>query len=184
MSDRTARRSWHRAKHAADRAEGFDHLTQGRLQIAHVRTWPAIKDLCRSYPRLVAERGFHCLDNVALLCPEAHDLYDGAGTFSADMMQMAARLTWTHPGARGSLLQYLRATVEARSGHQTENTNLLMAAEYLRHDHATDVQPIVGAFEARCRTASQALERGDDTKVHREDVAVFSMPRWASQPPA
>ncbi|MEU8911751.1 hypothetical protein [Streptomyces nigrescens] len=173
--------SWHRGKHATDREEGFDHLAEGRLQIAHVRTWPAIKDLSRSFPRLIAERRFHCLDNVVLLCPEAHDLYDGAGIFSAGLMQTAARLTWTHPGARGPLLQYLHATAEARSGHQTENTNLLMAAEYLRHDHNTDVQPVARAFEARCRTAAEAIERGDHTKVHRGDVAVFSMPRWAPQ---
>ncbi len=53
-----------------------------------------------------------------------------------------------------------------------------MAAEYLRHDHDTDVQPIVRAFEARCRTAAEAVERGDRTKVHRGDVAVFSMPSF------
>lgn len=173
--------SWHRNKHRTDRAEGFDRLTEGRLQIAHVRSWPAIKKLSRSFPQLIAERRFHCLDNVLLLCPEAHDLYDGAGLFGTDLVQKAARLTWGRSEARGPLIRYLYATVEAHAGHQTESTNLLMAAEILHSAHNVDARQVVAAFEDRCRVAMEAAERGDQTKTHRGDVAVFSMPKRAPE---
>ncbi|MER6099117.1 hypothetical protein ABT154_25375 [Streptomyces sp. NPDC001728] len=173
--------SWHRNKHSTDHAEGFDRLTQGRLQIAHVRSWPAIKALSRSFPQLIAERRFHCLDNVLLLCPEAHDLYDGAGLFGTDLVEKSARLTWVRPEARGPLMRYLYATVGAHAGHQTENTNLLMAAEVLRSAHNVETRQIVAAFEERCRVAMKAVERGDHTKTHRGDVAVLSMPKWAPE---
>jgi hypothetical protein len=173
--------SWHRSKHKTDHAAGFDRLAEGRLQIAHVRSWPAIKDMSRSFPQLIAERRFHCLDNVLLLCPEAHDLYDGAGLFGTDLVEKAARLTWIRSEAREPLLRYLYATVEAHAGHQTENTNLLLAAEILRSAHNVDTRQVVAAFEERCRFAMEAVERGDHTKTHRGDVAVFSMPRRAPE---
>ncbi|MFF3129662.1 hypothetical protein ACFVRD_47585 [Streptomyces sp. NPDC057908] len=147
-----------------------------------MRSWPTIKDLSCSFPRLIAERRFHCLDNVLLLCPEAHDLYDGANLFGTALMEKAARLTWARSEARGPLIRYLYATMEAHAGHQTENTNLLMAAAILRSAHNVDARQVVAAFEKRCRLASEAVERGDHTKVHRGDVAVFSMPRWAAEP--
>ncbi|MEU9261582.1 MULTISPECIES: hypothetical protein [Streptomyces] len=158
---------------------GFDWLAEGRLQIAHVLSWPAIKDLSRSFPQLIAERRFHCLNNVTLLCPEAHDLYDGAGLFGTDLVAKAARLTWIRPEAREPLLRYLYATVEAHAGHQTENTNLLLAAEILRSAHNVDSRQVVAAFEERCRVAMEAVERGDHTQTHRGDAAVFNMPKWA-----
>lgn len=173
--------SWHRSKHRTDQAEGFDRLTEGRLQIAHVRSWPAIKELSCSFPQLIAERRFHCLDNVLLLCPEAHDLYDGASLFGTDLVQKAARLTWGRSEARGPLIRYLYATVGAHAGHQTESTNLLMAAEILRSAHNVDARQVVAAFEDRCRVAMEAVDRGDHTKTHRGDVAVFSMPKRAPE---
>jgi hypothetical protein len=167
--------SWHRGKHAADAAHGWSAVACQRLQIAHVRDWPTTKELSCEFPPLVGERRFHSLVNMVLLCPEAHDLYDGAAVFSLGLIECAAFRAWALPQAREPLLRYVQATMEARRGHQTEATNLLAAADILRHEHAVDMQTVVEAFEARARNATEAAEQGDATMVHRGDRALFRM---------
>ncbi|MFE4601112.1 hypothetical protein ACFRKE_09660 [Kitasatospora indigofera] len=181
-SDATVLR-WHRDKHELDARCGLSDLGRSRLQIAHIQSWPATQDLSRRFPTLIAERRFHALTNVVLLCPEAHDLYDGTDLVSTSTMLTASALMWERSEARDPLKIFLEATINALGGHQTENTNLLHAAEILARAHNVKVDHLVGAWEQRLRDTQRAIEDGGPAAIHRGDRALFAMPRFKPQHP-
>ncbi|MFD4393795.1 hypothetical protein [Kitasatospora sp. NPDC058478] len=169
---------WHRDKHEVDGHWGLSDLGRSRLQIAHVRSWPATKELSLHLPLLIAQRRFHSLANVALLCAEAHDLYDGTALIGTSTMLAASALMWERPEARDPLELFLRTTINAPGGHQTENTNVLHAAEVLTRVHGAKVDHLVGAWEQRLYEARRAIDHGEAASIHRGDEAVFAMPRF------
>ncbi|MFF2952649.1 hypothetical protein ACFVVU_15055 [Kitasatospora sp. NPDC057965] len=169
---------WHKDKHRLDAHWGLSDLGRSRLQIAHVQSWPVIKEFSRHFPLLIAERRFHALANIVLLCPEAHDLYDGTGLIGTSTMLAASALMWERPEALDPLKIFLQTTINAPGGHQTENTNVLHAADILTRAHSAEVDHFLDPWEQRLRDAQRAIDRDEATSIHPGDRAIFAMPRF------
>ncbi|MFD0567903.1 hypothetical protein ACFQ2M_42435 [Kitasatospora saccharophila] len=102
---------WHIEKHRVDREFGRESLAAKRLQIAHVADLPTVTANMWSVASGPPLR-FHTPQNLILLCPEAHDIYDKEDQISLDMAIKASNLVWFSPHVVDPLLAYLKAIAD------------------------------------------------------------------------